>query len=512
MGAPIPADPRLRGAFAPMRFEATVEDCIVTQGEIPRELCGGLYRVGPTWKRPTRQGTLGLLAMDGMVQGLVFEDGKATFRNRWVRTPKYLLEEKHGEGMFEWTDGQWDDWRNMGWGDVKRNERNRGIPQGTNNVNSFPFAGEVLASGEQGGPPVALDPITLETKGIVRWSNQLGRGFHESAGRANGNGDGVIRPDDNPDAVFAAHPKWDSATGELFGYIYSDEQPWVTVHVVAPNGQVRSRSLWDAPYSSVAHDIWLTPKWIVLAFQPFVASPDRNARGLGVFGWNAELPIVIALVPRDDLENGPVRYIEAGIEPEYVMHTLQANVVGNLLTLDAPIFDRPPFPFEFDFEPGQQPSLFFNIARSSLGRWSVDLETGKVQSERLSERPAELPKVDERHYGRGYNWGYMIAGDPKGDGMQMKDLLVYDVTRGTEDTFRIRHDRPAAVLEASFAARTPDSPEGDGFLIVPVSRWVEGLGEFLIFDTHDITKGPVCTIELPFRMGWTPHGHYMDFR
>lgn len=37
-------------------------------------------------------------------------------------------------------------------------------------------------------------------------------------------------------------------------------------------------------------------------------------------------------------------------------------------------------------------------------------------------------------------------------------------------------------------------------------------GEFQIFDTYDITKGPICKIELPFHMGWTPHGHWMDFR
>jgi len=34
--------------------------------------------------------------MDGMVQGLVFENGRADYRNRGLRTPKYLLEEKHG--------------------------------------------------------------------------------------------------------------------------------------------------------------------------------------------------------------------------------------------------------------------------------------------------------------------------------------------------------------------------------------------------------------------------------
>ena len=111
MGAPVPDDVRLKGPFQPMRFEATVEDCVVTEGEIPKDLAGGFYRVGPTWKRPTQQGTNGLLSMDGMVQALVFHDGRADFRNRWVRTPKYVAEERAGRGLFQWSDGGFGNWR-----------------------------------------------------------------------------------------------------------------------------------------------------------------------------------------------------------------------------------------------------------------------------------------------------------------------------------------------------------------------------------------------------------------
>jgi carotenoid cleavage dioxygenase len=512
MGAPVPNDARLKGPFKPMRFEATVEDCIVSHGEIPKDLHGGLYRVGPTWKRPTRQGTTGLLSMDGMVQGLVLDNGRADFRNRWVRTPKYLLEEKYGKGMFEWSDGEWADWRNFGWGNVKRNEFNCGVSQGTNNVNTFPFAGEVLASGEQGGPPVALDPITLETKGVVRWSAQLSHGMHAPAGRANGNGDGIVDPNSDPDAVFAAHPKWDHESGELFGFAWSDTEPYATIHVVSPDGRVTSKQLWDAPFHTNAHDIWLTPDHIVMPFQPFISTTKRIEQGLGVFGWDTELPITIGLIPRDGFPNAPVRWIECDIEPEYVMHTLSANVENGKLTLDAPIFNRPPFPFEDDFKEGDDVALFFSLAKSTLGRWTIDLETGKGTSERLDDRPAELPKVDERFYGKGYSFGFMIAGDPKGKGMSMKDLVVRNMKTGDQQAYRIRHDTPAAVLEASFAPRAVDSPEGDGYIIVPVSKWAQDLSEFLIFDTHDITQGPIATIDIPFHMGWTPHGHYMDFR
>ena len=123
----IPNVAVLTGAFRPMRFEATVEDCAITFGEIPKALSGGFYRVGPTFKRPTKQGGNGLLAMDGMVQGLTFDNGRADFRNRWVRTPKYLLEDRHGRGMFQWADGEWSDWRNIGFGAAVHDKSTRGI-------------------------------------------------------------------------------------------------------------------------------------------------------------------------------------------------------------------------------------------------------------------------------------------------------------------------------------------------------------------------------------------------
>lgn len=494
----VPTVPVLTGAFRPMRFEATVEDCVTTYGEIPKDLAGGFYRVGPTFKRPTKQGTNGLLAMDGMVQGLTFENGRATFRNRWIRTPKYVLEERHGRGVFCWSDGEWSDWRNIGFGAAVPDGITRGTPQGTNNINCFPFAGEVLASGEQGGPPIALDPITLETRGIVPWSPQLSRGIFDQAGYG--------------DAAFTAHPKWDNATGTLYGWSYSNHEPYVTVNVVRPDGSVVSRELWDAPYTSEVHDMWLTPDWLVLPFQGFAFDPDRIDRGLSVQSWQPELPIVLALVPRDDIEHGEIRWITADIEPQYVMHTLAANVVGSTLTLDAPIFERPPFPLDIDGFEGEDVSLFFNLARSSLGRWTLDLDTGSVKSEMLDERPCELPKVDERFYGHGHRWGYLIGGDAKGNGMRMHSLVVRDIEQDSEREYRIRHDRPALVMEPTFVPRTPEAPEGDGYLMVPVSRWSENLGEYLIFDTDDITAGPVCRIEIPFLLGFTPHGHWMDFR
>ena len=498
MGYPLPHENSLKGPFQPMRFEATVEECIVTEGEIPKDLAGGFYRTGPTWKRPTRQGTNPLLGQDGMVQGLVLRDGRADFRNRWIRTPKYQLEERYGRGMFEWTDGGFGDWRDTAFGDVARDRFNYGIPQGTANVNIFPFQGQMVASSEQGGAPIAIDPITLETKGIVPWSPKLSRGMHEPAAYG--------------DAAFTAHPKWDHATGTLYGWSYRDFAPYVTMHTVHPDGTVDSRDLWDAPYNTVAHDVWLTPEWVVMPFQPFTLDRKRiTDKQLNLWAWEPERPIVIALIPRDDV-HGEIRWIETDLPAQYIMHTMSANVDGDKLLLDGPVFNRPPFPFEQDFAAGDDIALFFSIAKSYLGRWTIDLETGAAKSEQLSDRPSELPKVDERCYGRGYSWGYQVGGVVKRGGMSMNSLVVTNMRTLSEQVYQIRSGEPAAVLEGTFAPRSPDAPEGDGYVIVPVSWWADKRGEYQIFDTHDITKGPVCRIELPFLMGWTPHGHWMDFR
>ncbi|WP_197747385.1 carotenoid oxygenase family protein [Mycobacterium florentinum] len=494
----IQVPPGLRGPMTPMRFEATVEDCAVSYGQIPRELNGGFYRNGPTWKRPSRQGIDTPYSMDGMIQGLVFRDGRADFRNRWTRTPKFRAEEIAGRALFEWSDGHFGDWRAWALGEVERNEYTRGIPQGTNAVNVVPFGNQLLALGENTAP-VALDPITLETIGVVPWSSMLCTS--------------MVEPACFGDGAFAAHPKWDEATGDLFGWSYRDEPPYVTVYKTNPDGGVARRDLWDAPYNTVAHDIWLTERYVVIPFQPFTVGQDRIQKGFSAYAWDPELPISLALVDREDLDR-KVQWTSADFPAEYIMHMLSANHIGDhLIQLDAPVFDRPPFQFEDRFAPGDDFVPFWKLATSAVGRWTVNLETGVVSTEVLGDRPVELPKVDERHYGKPYEWAFLTAGDPTADGgMRMNTVIRRNVRTGGENVYRVSDDKHVTVFEGTFAPRSPSSPEGDGFYIVPVSHFAERTSEFLIFDTDSFEDGPITRIAMPFQIGWSPHGHWMQFR
>jgi carotenoid cleavage dioxygenase-like enzyme len=480
----------LMGPLKPMRFEANVDDCIVTEGEIPTTLNGGFYRVGGTWKRPSRQGITGPFTLDGMVQGLIFREGRVDFRNRWIRTPKYLVEERAGRALFEWTDGAFGDWRAFGWGEVIRDGLTYGVPQGVNNVNIVPFAGHLLALGEQGSPPIALDPITLETQGIVSWSTCLSAGMQAPACFG--------------DAAFTAHPKWDPDTGELYGWAYTDSKPYATLHWVKPDGSVRSRPLDDAPYAALAHDMWLTENYVVLPFQPLVVGLDRIDRGQAFYGWEPDRPIMLALIRRDDFD-GSIKWVTIDVEAEYVLHTLSANQEGDTVILDAPIYDSPPFPTEKTTPIG---SDYVPMSTTQMGRWKIDLANGSAKSERVDDRAVEFPKVDERFYGKPYEWGFLMAG---AEMWSLHTVVRRNVRTGKEDTYKLESESPISVFEPTFAPRSSNAPEADGYLIVPVSRYMEHLSEFLIFDTQHIAGGPVARIELPFQIGWTPHGHWMDF-
>src|SRR6202048_3064733 len=71
----------------PMECDAAF---LKVQGELPRELKGTLYRNGPNpqFEAPGAHWIVG----DGMLHAFHLENGRASYRNRWVRTPNWQAE------------------------------------------------------------------------------------------------------------------------------------------------------------------------------------------------------------------------------------------------------------------------------------------------------------------------------------------------------------------------------------------------------------------------------------
>ena len=85
------------GNWAPVREERD-DYALPVKGELPRELSGTLFRNGPNpqFDTPDAHWFVG----DGMLHAFTLENGKASYRNRWVRTPKFLAEHDAGRAIW----------------------------------------------------------------------------------------------------------------------------------------------------------------------------------------------------------------------------------------------------------------------------------------------------------------------------------------------------------------------------------------------------------------------------
>ena len=78
-------NPYLHGPYTPVVSEITAVDLAVTQGEIPQDLYGAYMRNGPNPVFKPR-GAYHWFDGDGMVHGVYFRDGRASYIRKWVQT------------------------------------------------------------------------------------------------------------------------------------------------------------------------------------------------------------------------------------------------------------------------------------------------------------------------------------------------------------------------------------------------------------------------------------------
>jgi len=115
-----------------------------------------------------------------------------------------------------------------------------------------------------------------------------------------------------------------------------------------------------------------------------------------------------------------------------------------------------------------------------------------------------MPRTDDRYQGVPYRHGYLICnrGMDGSSGTGHVDLQTGELeiwAPGPGDS----------VQEAQFVPRAPDSPEGDGWLLVPVSRVSKMRTDLVILDARKVAAGPVATLKLPVRVRASFHGTWV---
>ena len=137
------------GNWAAVREERD-DFALPVKGELPRELSGTLFRNGPNpqFDTPDAHWFVG----DGMLHAFTLDNGKASYRNRWVRTPKFLAEHDAGRAI----------WSGKGFGGQKLPDAppTTVTDAGVANTNVIWHAGKLLAL-EEAHLPTEIDPKTL---------------------------------------------------------------------------------------------------------------------------------------------------------------------------------------------------------------------------------------------------------------------------------------------------------------------------------------------------------------
>lgn len=477
MGLSFPQTPTFTGFNAPMRVEGALADLEI-EGEIPAGLEGTFYRCGPDFRWPPRLGDDINHNGDGVVSMFRFHGGRVDFAMRFVRTEKFRLEEEAGRALFGM-------YRNPFTDDPSVAGRDRTLA----NTNVVLHAGRLMCLKED-GLPYEVDPDTLQT---------LGR--HDFGGK--------VRSE-----TFTAHPKIDPATGEMIGFGYEAAglaSRDMSVQWIGADGALEREAFFTAPYVSFQHDFAVTGKHIVFVLMPTTTSVERMRAGQTHWVFDPSLPIEVGIMPRDG-DPADLRWFRA--PGRGVGHMLNAFTDGSKVHLDTFVSERNQFPFV----PNADGSPFDRAAGTPrLTRWTFDLASNAdgFEEETIFPDFMEMPRTDDRYQMSPHRFGFCAIIDMSRPpavagtlGPGWNTLARVDMATRTMDRWWVGQD--AACQEPQFVPRSPDAPEGDGWLLSVITR-LEGQAyrsELAILDARRLAEGPVASVRMPMRLRNAIHGNW----
>jgi carotenoid cleavage dioxygenase-like enzyme len=461
----------LNGNFAPVRSERDFTELPIL-GTLPEALVGTLYRVGPNPQFDPRDDFYHWFAGDGMVHAFSFDSGKVAYKNRWMRTPKWQLENQAGKALFG-TFGN----------PATSDPAVVGQSTGTANTNIVSHAGRLFAL-EESHQPFEFEPLTLESKGYRSFGGTIS-------------------------SRFTAHPKPDPETGELHFFAYSAGGPGTTeMHYGTLDKECRVAKLeaFHAPYASMVHDFVATTGHVLFPITPLTSSVERAMQGKPLFAWETDRVVHIGVLPKGG-DISAMRWLD--MDARHVFHFMNAWEADGKIAVYAMEAEMAPGMPYADGRPGEP-----GKSAARLSRWTIDPNSlpGKVERAVVDDVPAEFPRIDERYVGRYNRYGWYVChadGKPRNDAENTLygTLTCHDFTTGRKQRYSLPEGD--VLSEPVFAPRHQTAGEGDGWIVMTAWRQAEQRSDLLVFNATDITTGPIAVVQLPCRVPFGFHGAWI---
>jgi len=461
----IEGNPYLAGVYAAVHEERADDDLEVI-GEIPDDIDGVYVRNGPN-PRYTPPGRYHWFDGDGMIHAVRFRGGRASYRNRWVRTRAFAEESSANDALFT--------------GVMESPAANPPLGlqlplKDSANTDLVVFRQRLLALWYLAGEPYAVDPLTLETLGVDNFEGSR-------------------------TCQVSAHAKVDEHTGELLFFDYGPRPPYMRYGVVGLDGTVTHLVDIDLPGARMPHDMAATEHYSILMDLPLVADPGAARQGRHKIVFDSQLPARFGVIPRHG-RGDEIRWFET--DPCYVYHSVNAWEEGDDIVLDLSRVTKPA-PRGDAVGPLARMLSYLRLD-AHLYRYRFNLRTGTTTEGYLDDDNTEFPTMNATMLGRPTRFAYTMHISPEPT-LLFDGIVKYDTTGGATDRRWFGAGRWGS--EAPFAPRPSATAEDDGYLVSFVHDENSGRSEVEILDATDLAAGPIGRVLLPGRVPIGFHATWM---
>lgn len=453
-------NPYLNGLYAPVREEVSATALSVI-GEIPITLRGAYFRNGANPMTPPT-GMHHWFDGDGMMHGVWFENGRARYANRYVRTADFEAEIEGADAM----PGIFFPSRNV--------EGRKTVYKDTANTDVVVHNGRLLALWYISGQPVAIDLQTLETIGAEDFGGKLPRNV-------------------------SAHSKVDPNTGEFVFFDYALYEPKMSFGTVSAGNNLIHFQEVDLPGPRLPHDMGLTENYVILHDLPVVFTDSAIRNRL----WQihvADQPTRFGVVPRrsNAAGAGAVKWFE--FPSCYIYHVINCWEEGDDVVMAACKM----VPNGLESDPASYgayaPMVTVLALRAQPFLWRMNMKTGRGTETQIDDALSEFPVVNLDYSTRKTRYSYHVVMDDHAL-QRFSALRKYDLSSGRYE----QHDFGAGVFGSEPAFAPSSGREDDGW-VVTITTDTEGNSEARVIDPADFSGPPVARVKLPQRVPAGFHG------
>ena len=447
-------------------------------GVTPQELRGVLYRIGPGLfdRDGLRRRTV--LDGDGMVQSFTFHGNGVRYRNRFVRTKRYVAEEEAGKFLYP-------TWCTQAPGGFLSNVWEAGEVTSQASVTVY-WMNDRLYAFDEGSLPYELDPVTLSTMGETSFGLP-----HEFT-------------------TYAAHSKVDPDNGEWlhFGIRFGPD-PLLHITVFDRDGKLRSHRALPLPRYAYMHDWFVTDRHLVFNFQPLEIHVWGFLLGLrsmvDSLKWNEREGGLLMVVEREG--NAAPLFLE--IPPRFMWHSVNAFTEKGEIIADFVGYDHP------DHLIGRNSAAFAmmtgkegkHLYPGRVQRYVIDPGRKTVVEELVAGENFEWPRVNELHRCHRYRFCYIAQGHP---GEFFWSIIArIDMTTGKSTTYdfgKAEFCSEPVFVPLPGRRYDADDPVEPGWLLTEVYDSRSRTSYLAVLRAEKITDGPVARIHLTHHVPFSYHG------